>query len=576
MNKKSALVSVSALTMVLSTSAHAALYDRGNGMIYDSDQNITWLKDANYAATQFSASSGTLGDEDGMMTWTEAQAWVAALEFGGYDDWRLPAFKIPGDQLNKSYSVNGTTDRGYNVDTSHSEFAYLWYEILGNTSLYNLDGTKNWVSSGSRPVDQFPINTSADGATFINFQWDQVHALGLRYSNVYGTVWCFEDGYQGYDGINDLKFFAWAVRDGDVASATPAVNEPPDVSLSVTQNGGVNIARVTKTGGNIVVQAVATDPNSGDSLTLEWSTAPASLVDLDVDEGSFTFDPSALASGVYQVSARVYDNASVPLSGYQHILIHVVETVPTLSSSIDSDDDGINDAAEGMVDTDFDGIPDYLDNIAQSNILPVVPGNNSRYLGRTEAGMRVTLGRYALQREKGGMQLSDADFQAVDALKSDPDYATPGGIFDFEVHDLPNVGQTARFVIPQRSAIPANPVYRKFTAVHGWSTFVEDNNNKLYSTSGEQGLCPLPGDARWLPGLTAGHWCVQIEIEDGGANDEDGMANGVIVDPGGVGTSNASTATAASGGSGAVNLMFLLLALYMAGQIRRRRLAVVH
>ena len=33
------------------SSANAALIDRGNGLIYDSYLNITWLQDANYSVT---------------------------------------------------------------------------------------------------------------------------------------------------------------------------------------------------------------------------------------------------------------------------------------------------------------------------------------------------------------------------------------------------------------------------------------------------------------------------------------------------------------------------------------------
>ena len=63
--------------------ANALLYDRGGGLIYDSDQNITWLQDANYAKT-----SGY--DSDGRMTWDNAVAWANQLEYQGYKDWRLP------------------------------------------------------------------------------------------------------------------------------------------------------------------------------------------------------------------------------------------------------------------------------------------------------------------------------------------------------------------------------------------------------------------------------------------------------------------------------------------------------
>lgn len=54
--------------LALSTSANATLIDRGNGMIYDSDQALTWLQDANYAKT-----SGY--DADGRMTWDAATTW---------------------------------------------------------------------------------------------------------------------------------------------------------------------------------------------------------------------------------------------------------------------------------------------------------------------------------------------------------------------------------------------------------------------------------------------------------------------------------------------------------------------
>jgi hypothetical protein len=69
---------------LLSVQAIAAeLYNRGNGLIYDAELDITWLQDANYAQT-----SGY--DDDGQMSWEDANTWAAGLVYGGYDDWRLP------------------------------------------------------------------------------------------------------------------------------------------------------------------------------------------------------------------------------------------------------------------------------------------------------------------------------------------------------------------------------------------------------------------------------------------------------------------------------------------------------
>ena len=69
-----------AAAITLSTlSANAALYNRGNGMIYDSSLNITWLQDANYAKTSDY-------DADSRMTWQQATDWAANLTYGDYSD----------------------------------------------------------------------------------------------------------------------------------------------------------------------------------------------------------------------------------------------------------------------------------------------------------------------------------------------------------------------------------------------------------------------------------------------------------------------------------------------------------
>jgi len=95
----------------ITISTHAVLIDRGGGMIYSTDLDVTWLQDANYALT-----SGF--DGDGLMTWYEAMEWAETLSYGGYDDWRLPTF----DSANQSQC---------DVSTLH-EMRYLIYTELGN------------------------------------------------------------------------------------------------------------------------------------------------------------------------------------------------------------------------------------------------------------------------------------------------------------------------------------------------------------------------------------------------------------------------------------------------------------
>jgi hypothetical protein len=69
---------------------------------------------------------------------------------------------------------------------------------------------------------------------------------------------------------------------------------------------------------------------------------------------------------------------------------------------------------------------------------------------------------------------------------------------------------------------------------NGWQNFLEDGNNQVQSGSEIQGSCPQIDDSIYTAGLTAGNFCVQLTIADGGPNDADGVANGAVRDPGGI------------------------------------------
>jgi hypothetical protein len=112
-------------------------------------------------------------------------------------------------------------------------------------------------------------------------------------------------------------------------------------------------------------------------------------------------------------------------------------------------------------------------------------------------------------------------------------------------------------------------MYRKYVDGAGWDNFVIDSRNLVASAPGEPGNCPAPGSADYTPGLTAGHHCVQLTIEDGGPNDADGSANRVVRDPGGAavltqaaavgaGSLNVADKAVASGDRGVVMLRFRL------------------
>ncbi|MER2625287.1 MAG: DUF1566 domain-containing protein [Accumulibacter sp.] len=195
------LASVGSILFAICNPSHAALYNRGGGLIYDDVQNITWLQDANYGAGS-SYDNGTV-DYDGAMTWANAMAWADNLTYFDslrnvtYSDWRLPQ-KLGADCI------------GWNC--THSEMGYLYYFEFGRrggdpniqpnpTPFLNVLNAAYWTSTLFWPPDPndmrswfFTMGTGGQGA------WGQEHDL-----------------------------LVWAVRDGDVASAS--VPEPQSYRL---------------------------------------------------------------------------------------------------------------------------------------------------------------------------------------------------------------------------------------------------------------------------------------------------------------------------------------------------------
>lgn len=204
------------LAAVFTGSVQATLIDRGEfdgvNLIYDTDQNITWLQDANWAKT-----SGA--DADGKMSWSDSNAWAAGLTIGGFTDWRLPTI-VDRNNDGCNWGYNGT-DCGYNVDPTGSEMAYIFYLTLGNTGAFDTSGNGTGCGGPSLPC---LTNTGP----FINLQADN-HWSSTEYGPDPTSAWRFsfrdggQDGAAANSNTKDLHLFAWAVRDGDVAVPAPSI-----------------------------------------------------------------------------------------------------------------------------------------------------------------------------------------------------------------------------------------------------------------------------------------------------------------------------------------------------------------
>ena len=193
---------VACLFVVISSSSHAALYDRGNGLIYDDVLDVTWMQDANYAQTSGYAAANAVGSgnwvstniqADGRMGWDAAKTWADQLSYGGYDDWRLASAGnlAPSDEY--SNQIIG-------------ELGHMSYNNLGNTA-------------GGSILDNVSFTDATPGGgteSFLNVQSYLYWYGEERRAPNTNQAWVVDTNGLSYSYYKANSFYSWAVRDGDV------------------------------------------------------------------------------------------------------------------------------------------------------------------------------------------------------------------------------------------------------------------------------------------------------------------------------------------------------------------------
>jgi len=321
-------------------------------------------------------------------------------------------------------------------------------------------------------------------------------------------------------------------------------NIAPTVTLSVEQNGQ-SVSIIDATAGVVTVTATVSDTNYLDKHNVSWSVADSAIMDLSADNSDLTFEfsPEQLNSGTYGLSLSVAENNTDELFVINiDSSLFVATALVVLSNEADSDNDGIADSDEGYSDSDGDGIADYLDN---DNNVSRLPSSDGAEPMQTVKGLVLSLGD--IVRQAGNASAGDASINLDELAENggengesadnatNTNFTPVSNILNFNVSGLSYTGESVPVVIPlaENQFIPQDAVYKKYSLAKGWFDFVVDENNTISSAMiNSDGNCPAPLSDVYLAGLQAGDNCIQLLIEDGGENDADKQANGVIKDPG--------------------------------------------
>jgi hypothetical protein len=202
-------VAVATALACTAAAAQAALQSRDYNLdtvvdgYYDTTLDITWWAQANAAAG--SAQDDGFITNDGLMSWANANTWVAGFSPFGTTGWRLATI----DPACSGYGCNSTA----------GELGYMFYANLGGTAGASIGSLHGPAYAGFGGISEglyWSSNTYADDP-------EQASVLD------------FSDGNRNNDFKVDPVGAVWAVAKGDVLATVPE----PSTMLLVTIGMGM-------------------------------------------------------------------------------------------------------------------------------------------------------------------------------------------------------------------------------------------------------------------------------------------------------------------------------------------------
>lgn len=245
MNVKSKKTAIALAILGLTTTvAQAALHDRGNGLIYDDVLDVTWLSDPNYIT-----QSGFAPSYFGLIHWETAMQFAEQLEYGGFNDWRLPRFTYLDSNADGTPDCRVAQVRYCDSGNHFSELQFMFEINLGNQPPVTMEAVNNSYTDGTTGETKY-IRNLKEGwlpQSNVDMFWHETEFIAPGLTEP--RAWTYDFGnsvithLRSEDNIPGWGVHAWLLRDGDVL--------PSRDKYDAQVEGGSNHTMVLKDNGEL-------------------------------------------------------------------------------------------------------------------------------------------------------------------------------------------------------------------------------------------------------------------------------------------------------------------------------------
>jgi len=419
------------------------------------------------------------------------------VPIGEFDDSANPEYTLHGlSDTQTSYIVLTAYDTEDNESSFSNEVSYQpsTAPTLSGLSISGSDVVSENNSAGFTATATFSDDTTRTVTG--NAVWSENSAVaGINSSGVLTASDVTEDTsvtiQAGYSigGVTKTATKVVTIIDVPVSNLPP---DTPNIVYPENYSGDVEVPLDITT-------AAFSDPNNDDHFQSQWqmseqSDFSARVVDITSDNYLTTFSVPHMvlkSNHKYYVRVRFLDVYSTASNWSGTVEFTTAYFVVDLNANGISDVDEVDDS----VDFNLDGIPD---NYQPQIIKCVQASDGSVSIGIEKASSSA--------EEIESLEIIDPDTIA-DTVNRPSDLIF--GIFAYRLR-VSTPGDVATIRIYFSGDIFASDVFYKYDTINGWYDYSE------HTTFNDDGQS------------------VTLEVKDGGFGDSDGLANGIIVDPGGI------------------------------------------